>query len=122
MNLIQKLAPVALSLVTLGLVIYYLDPPKSWLEASIIHWLSFYLPLLLLLTSLLNFYLQFWLKSLILGFGLTILIILFGLSSLNLASGLLTIIAITLIIRSLKKPDRFKQTLRSLPPRKLQRQ
>lgn len=118
----QKIIPIIFSILLLGFVILYTEPPKSWVEATVFQWSIFYLPLLLLLTALSNLYFKFWIKSIVVGLGLTILVILFGLKALNLASTVLTIAATILIVRSLKKPDRFRRILKAHRLTKLRRQ
>lgn len=107
MKLLKKILPICITSFILGLVIWYINPPKSITSASILQFILFFIPLVLLLTSLVNLCSKFFLQSLVVSLGLTILLILIALDSLNLASFILTSASVILIAKSLRKPKKI---------------
>lgn len=111
---VKKVLPVLFFAGLFVFVVYQITPPASFTSASIFQMGIFFLPLLLFLVFLLNFFLNFFLRSVIFGVGLIILLILKGLDALNPVSFGLTVIAIFLLSRSLRKP-KSKPTQNNIP-------
>ena len=122
MGLIKKSLTPLISLVVLAYIIYQIEPPKSWEEATLTHWVLFYLPLLVLLTFISNLFIKYPPKSLVLGLGVTLLVILQGLDSLTIITGPFVIIGTILILRSLKTSVNLPKHSRSPRLIKLRRQ
>ena len=72
-------------------VIYFVEPPKSWGEASYLQILIFFIPLLLSFTYFVNIFLNQFLKSFSIGLGFLMLA---GIKALNL----FTPVNITLVL------------------------
>lgn len=85
-----------ISLAGLGSVVYFIEPPNSWPEASIFQILVVFIPLLFTLTFLINLFLKFLPHSFILALGGVILIALYSINLFNLFSVPLTF-ALTII-------------------------
>ncbi len=122
MKLIRQLSLPVLLLLILILVITQITPPRFWREANIFHWLLFYLPVYLLISSLLNLYFKFWLKSGLLGLVISLLIVLLGLGQLGPVTGILIIGSIFFLLKYLKKPSPLERAIRSPRALKLKRQ
>ncbi|RJP47738.1 MAG: hypothetical protein C4584_00035 [Armatimonadetes bacterium] len=84
------------------IVILKATPPPAITKASFLQLILFFLPLLLLLTSLFNILLWSWCKSFILGLGVILALILQALQSLNFFTLTGLVMAILLIIKALK--------------------
>src|SRR3989338_2946311 len=119
---LKKLSLVILVGSILGFIVYQVEPPKSWGEATLIHWVLFYIPLLILLTSVFNLLLKQSLKSLVLAIGVILLIILQGFHTLTILNGPFVIIGIFFILRSLKTSANPPKHNRSLKLVKLRKQ
>lgn len=96
MLFLRRILLFLLSLSIFASVIYFIEPPKSWPEASIFQILVFFIPLILSYSTFVNLLVQYFPHSFILGLGLLILTVLYTTSSLNLLSAPLTL-ALTLI-------------------------
>ena len=94
MFLFKKLLLVLFFLLIVILVIFYLEPPKSWAEASLFQILAFFLPLLLFLTFFINLFLSYLPKSFIIALGLMMILVFQSIRQLNWIS-LSTIFVIT---------------------------
>ncbi|MBI2021414.1 hypothetical protein HYS93_00855 [Candidatus Daviesbacteria bacterium] len=90
MSFIKRLLEFLLSLVTFSAIIYFIEPPKSWTQASIFQILIFFIPLLLLFTLLLNLVLNHLARSFSLALGLEVVIVLWAVDYFNIVSLLLT--------------------------------
>ncbi|MBI3485603.1 hypothetical protein HY025_01515 [Candidatus Daviesbacteria bacterium] len=84
MKILKRLLPVLISLAVLLYVIYFTEPPSSWVEASTFQILSFFIPLLCFLTFLANIFIGYLPKSFILGLGGMLLIVLKSINALNI--------------------------------------
>lgn len=122
MILLKRSLPLLIGLSFLGYVIYQVEPPKSWGEATLSHWVLFYIPLLVFLTSALNLLLKHPVKSLILGLGFTVLIALQGLDSLTIITGPLVLAGVFFILRSLNKTSSLPRNNKHQRLIKLKRQ
>lgn len=96
MLFIRRILLFLLSLSILVCVMYFIQPPKSWLEASLFQILAFFIPLLFTLTFLLNLFLRYLPYSFISSLGGVVLIALYSTNLFNLFSVPLTL-ALTLI-------------------------
>lgn len=73
-------------------VIIYIEPPRSWQEASIFQIMAFFLPLLLGLTVLLDFFIRYSPHSFILSLGLILSLAFYAVRELNYLTGALVIL------------------------------
>lgn len=105
----KRLAPVLLLAAILGLVIYFVEPPKS-LTNQPTKIISFLILLGLFLTSLFNLIFRFILRSLVLSLGVISFLILKLTGNFNLLSGLVLIVATFILAKLLKKPKPTYQT------------
>lgn len=76
------------------MVIFYVEAPKSWDEASVLQILGFFVPLLLALMVLLDFFIHYLPHSFILSLGLILGLAFYAVNELNYLT-LLLIILIT---------------------------
>lgn len=109
MKFLKKLLPALIFGLILGLVIHLIEPPKSLSQASLLQLGLFFIPLILLLTFLLNLYFRLWLKSLVAGMGIAILFLLQGGDNLNLLTGGLVFAITILVLKFIKKKNHFYQ-------------
>lgn len=109
MKLLKKLLPALIFGLILGLVIYLIEPPKSLSQASPLQFGLFFIPLILLLTFLLNLYFRLWSKSLVAGVGVAILFFLQGGDSLNLLTGGLVFTITILVLKFIKRKNHLYQ-------------
>lgn len=114
MLLVKKLLPVLLFGIILGLVILNITPPDSLTSASPWQIIIFFLPLFLFLTFLINILFGFLLRSLIISLGILLLLVLKSLDSLNLVSVLITLIAVGLLIKSLRNSSSSQSKIPNL--------
>lgn len=101
--LINQLLPFILSLVLISLIIFYLEPPKSWPEASNLQILLIFIPLMFVSITLINLLLNNLTKSSILGLGLVCLAVLQAGRQLNIPTTIIVITTTFLILYSFKK-------------------
>lgn len=104
MSVFKKFLPILVLIGVISVVIWQVEPPKSLSQASFWQIGLFFVPLFLLFTLTINFLFHFYLKSVTISLGLTILLVLKSLDIFNIVTIILTILAIILITRSLKKP------------------
>lgn len=64
-------------------VVYFVTPPKSWVEASYFQILVFFIPLLLVLTFLINIFLNYLPRSFSIALGLFLIVSLQAARQLN---------------------------------------
>ena len=105
MPYIKRIILTFIFLGVLGYVIYFVPPPKSWPDASILQILEFFIPLLFLITFLTDIFLDYLLKSFSIGLGGIVLITLESVGQLNIVTGVVAIIATALLTTSFKKPS-----------------
>lgn len=100
MSLIPKILSFIISLSLFASVVYLLEPPKSWPEASLLQILGFFIPLLLTLTFFFQFFFNYFPRSFMAGLGGMMLLTLQAANQLNIYSGIgvaaTTILAIRL--------------------------
>lgn len=104
----KNLLGVLLSTGILYLVLNYIEPPKSWQEASVFQILIFFLPLLSFFTFLINLFLKYIPRSFIGGLGLMFLVVLQSVDQINLISVPL-VLALTIICAKLFPKLRFRK-------------
>lgn len=102
MRFLRKLLPVLLFGGLFLAIIYLTSAPKSWFEASVTQILSFFLPLLLFLSFLIDLKLNNLVKSFTVALGVMVLLVLKSIDQLNLVTLALTIIATFLLSSSFK--------------------
>ena len=102
--IIRSLLLAIISLAIFGYVIYFTKPPSSWNEASTLQILSFFIPLLLFLTFLINLFLNYLPRSFAIGISLMLLALLKTVDQLNIFTLILDIILIVLFFIFFKKP------------------
>jgi hypothetical protein len=110
MTIIVKIIIAILSLVILGFVIYYLNPPSSIGEASLGQLACLFSPFLIALVMIADLIYKFWIKSILVSAGITFLLILKIFDSLNFITGIITIFVVAIIIKALKKPTSSGQS------------
>ena len=76
------LLAVLLGLIFAGIV-YFIAPPKSWVEASYFQILIFFIPLLLFMTYFINIFLNYLPRSFSIALGLFLIIVLQAVRQLN---------------------------------------
>lgn len=91
MKLLKKLIPIILSAALLFYVVYYTTPPNSWTDASISQIFLFFIPLIILVTSLMFLFLNFY-RSLIIGLTVFVLVVLESTNFLNIYTLLIVVI------------------------------
>lgn len=102
-----------------ALVVIYIEPPKSWNEASIFQIAAFFLPLLLTLTILLDFFMHYFPHSFILSLGLILGLSFYAVNQLNFLTAILVFLIILFswrVFPKMKLP-RFRLTGRSKIPK-----
>lgn len=94
------------------LVIIYIEPPKSWTEASLFQMMAFFLPLLLAVTILLDFLMKYLPHSFILSLGLILFLAFYSVNQLNYLTSLLVILIVAFLLRVFPKMKlpRFRLT------------
>ncbi|OGE20123.1 hypothetical protein A3A14_01280 [Candidatus Daviesbacteria bacterium RIFCSPLOWO2_01_FULL_43_38] len=118
MSALKRFLLPLIFLASLGAVIWQAEPPGNLSAATITQILLFFIPLFLFLTSLINLYTKFLLKSIILGLGLTLLLVLKALDFFIFFSIPAVLIITFLIAKSLKKPARKSFSQKSkIPPK-----
>ncbi len=119
MLIFKKLVPVIFWAVFFSFVLWQIQPPKSLTSATIIQLLLFFIPLFLLLVCIINIFVNFFIRSLIIGLGITLLLIFKSLEMLNIISAVLTISGVIFLVTSFKKPKQLQQSkIQSLKLRK----
>ncbi len=101
-----------LSIGILFLVIFFVTPPKSWPEASLFQMMAFFIPLLLGVLLLLDFFIKYLPHSFILSLGLILTLAFYGVNQLNILTGLLVLLIVLLSWRMFPKMrlPRFRLT------------
>jgi hypothetical protein len=101
------------------LVILYIEPPKSWPEASIFQMMAFFLPILLAITALVDILMHYLPHSFILALGIILGLAFYAVNQLNILSGLLVLLITLLSYRVFPKMKlpRFRLTSGSKIPK-----
>lgn len=113
MRLFKRFLLLLISTAILGYVIYFIEPPKTWKDASIFQILAFFIPLLFSFTFLINLLLNNLSKSFIFSLGLMILVVLKGNDRLNPLTGVVVVI-ITFLLSLIFKKERLPRFNRGL--------
>lgn len=103
MGVFRRILPTLFFAAILAAVIYFIEPPVSWVQASVGQILVFLLPSLALVTSLSNLILNHLPRSFAASLGAVILLVLWMIDRLGVVTGGLTVIATALLIFSLPK-------------------
>ncbi len=105
---LRRFLILLISLTTLGGVIYFVEPPKSWQEAQTWQILIFFIPLLVFFTFVANLIFKYLPRSFIVGLGLIMLLVLKASNYLNiLTAGLVLLVVVFLV--NLLKPSLTRQ-------------
>jgi hypothetical protein len=115
--LIKKLLPFFIFLGVVAAVIYFVEPPKSWTQASNFQILIFFIPLLLTFTFFINIFLNFLPWSFIVGLGLMMLVVLWAIGTFTYLS-LGMVVFLTAICIKLFPKFNYPRKLRMNPFRK----
>ncbi|MBI2022731.1 hypothetical protein HYS97_02700 [Candidatus Daviesbacteria bacterium] len=79
-------------------VIFFVNPPKSWTQASYFQILIFFIPLLLFFTFFVNIFLNYLPRSFAISIGLLIIVVLQALGQLNYLYLIFIAFAISLLV------------------------
>ncbi len=107
MKYLKKLIPILICGLIFSWVVFQIKPPTTFTTATIFQLALFFIPLFFLLFFIFNLILDFILLSLTISVGIMLLLTLAGLHYLNILTGAVTLLAIFLIIKSLKKPTKI---------------
>ncbi|MBI2596321.1 hypothetical protein HYW46_06325 [Candidatus Daviesbacteria bacterium] len=113
MHILKKIFLVVFSTLILGAVIYFVEPPNSWENASIFQILVFFIPLLFFFSSIFNVFIISFPKSFVLGLGLMFITVLWAIGRISITSVVITAIATILLFTSLPK-SRFTRPSKGL--------
>lgn len=96
----------------LSSVIFFIEPPKSWPEASLFQMTAFFIPFLFAVTILLDFFMKYLPHSFILSLGLILLLAFYFVNQLNYLTAILVILIVTFSLRVFPrmKLPRFRLT------------
>lgn len=90
MSLLTRILVCLISVSIFYYVLNFVEPPKSWIEASVNQILIFYIPLLFSATLLINIFNNHVLRSFVAGLGIIFTITLLGAKQLTPLSAALT--------------------------------
>lgn len=99
MLLLRRFIPILFYTILWGVVIYYVEPPQSWPEASAFQILAFFIPLTLALTFLIDLFLNYLPHSFFAALGVLITIVLYAINQLTFISGGIAILITVLCIK-----------------------
>ena len=119
MSLIKRFLSVLFFGLIFASVIYFVTPPTSWMQASILQILLFFIPLLLFLTFFINLLLKYLPFSFIISCATIMTLVFYSINMLNWLSGILILLTMTLILRLFPKLryPRFRLTKQDKIPR-----
>lgn len=107
MGFLKRFLLVLILGLILGGVVYFVEPPKSWLSATTYQILGFFIPLLFFYTSLVNLFLNYLARSFTLGLGFLLLTVFYTTGLLTLTTGILIFSATVLLFSFL--PNKHKR-------------
>lgn len=113
MRFIKRLVPIVFYGLLWGFVVYFVEPPASWPEATAWQILAFFLPLTLAITFIINLVFNYFPHSFISALGLLMLIVMYAINQLTFISGGIVILLTTLLIKIFPRVrllPRFKLT------------
>ena len=118
-SFVKKLLFFGLFLGLFILVVIYLEPPKSWPEASLFQIMAFFLPLLLGITVLIDILVHYLPHSFIFALGIIMTLAFYAVNQLSILSGLLVLLITLLSYRVFPKMrlPRFRLTRSSKIPK-----
>lgn len=94
-----------------GGVIFFVAPPKSWVEASYFQLVIFFLPYFLLINFLMNIFFNYLPRSFALSLGIFIFTVLQATRQLNYLTGILAFLAALLLFWFIPK-TRFRKRVK----------
>lgn len=117
--LFRKLFLLIIFVGIFALVVFYIEPPKSWNTASVFQILAFFLPLIIITTLLIDFIVKYPPHSFIVSLGLMMALAFYAVNQLTILSGLLVILITLLLYRVFPKMKlpRFRLTSGSKIPK-----
>src|SRR3989344_3001042 len=118
-SFLKKLFFFALFLALFILVVLYLEPPKSWTEASLFQIMAFFLPLLLGLTIFTDLAVKYLPHSFIIGLGIILVLAFYSVNQLNYLTSALVVLIVAFLLRVFPKMKlpRFRLTVSSKIPK-----
>lgn len=118
-TLLQKLLAFIAFLGIFILVVLYIEPPKSWPEASIFQIMAFFIPLLLAITVLIDIVMHYYPHSFIIALGIILALAFYGVNQLNWITGSLAVLSTAYFVRIFPKMKlpRFRLTSDSRIPK-----
>lgn len=113
MVILRKISLIIISLAILAWVLYFVEPPKSWPQASYFQILAFFLPLVAFFTFVANLFLNYLPRSFVVGLGLMMVVVLKAIDQLNAVtvSGILIVVAILVTVFKKPTPPQFQPGL-----------
>lgn len=97
--LIKRILPLFIFAGIWAAVIYFVEPPHSWPEASAFQILAFFIPLLLLITFLVDFFFNYLPHAFIAGLGIVMLFVFQAINQLTFITGGIILIVTILCIK-----------------------
>lgn len=118
-NLLKKIGFLIFFAGCFLLVVFYVEPPLNWEQASIFQIIAFFLPLLLALTTLLDLGVRYVPHSFIISLGAMLLLAFYSVRLLNYLTGTLVILVAAFLVRVFPrmKMPRFRLTPGSKIPK-----
>jgi hypothetical protein len=99
MNFLKRLVPILFYLLLWGIVIYFIEPPRSWPEASSFQILAFFIPLTLALTFICDLFFNYFPHSFMASLGLLMMLVMYAINQLTFISAGIVILLTTLLIK-----------------------
>lgn len=87
MRLLRNLLLFAVALSIFSTVLCFIEPPKTWVQASIWQILAFFVPLLASVTLLTNIIVNYLPWSFLIGLGIMLVVVFYTLNQLTIISG-----------------------------------
>lgn len=114
MPIFKKILPILIFGITLAIVFWKIEPPKSFTQASPFQITVFFIPLLFFIICLVNLYFKFLLKSSVVGIGLLSIILLQAFGILNWIVLIAILFFIFVLVKVIKKPEAKRKKARKL--------
>ena len=94
------------------LVIFYIEPPRTWQEASVFQMLAFFVPILLALTAVIDILMHYFPHSFIISLGVIMFLAFYAVNQLNILTGVLVVLITAFFVRVFPKMKlpRFRLT------------
>lgn len=101
------------------LVIFFIEPPASWQEASVFQMLAFFVPILLALTAVIDILMHYFPHSFIISLGVIMFLAFYAVNQLNILTGVLVFLITAFFVRVFPRMrlPRFRLTGRTKIPK-----